>query len=73
MTGYKVSFLKTLSFLIQVTLGVPQGGHFGPVLFILFFNGLPLVLTRLHVLMYADDVRMCQQHNEPAQSDLDAF
>jgi len=67
MAGFKGSFLKTLSSLIRVTSGVPQGSHLGPLLF-----------TKSRVLMYADDVKLCLQYNDPAQSlalqpDLNAF
>jgi len=73
-----VIFKNSFSSLIPVTSGVPQGSHLGPLLFTLFINGIPLVLTKSRVLMYADDVKLCLQYNNPAQSfalhsDLNAF
>jgi len=71
-------FKNSFSSLIRATSSVPQGSHLGPLLFTLFFNDLPLVLTKSRVLMNADDVRLCLQYNDPAQSlalqsDLNAF
>jgi len=74
----KVILKNSFSSLIRVMSGVPQGSHLGPLLFTLFINDLPLALTKSRVLMYADDVELCLQYNDPAkslalQSDLNAF
>jgi len=74
----KVIFKNAASKLIYVTSGVPQGSHLGPLLFTLFINDLPSIITHSRVLMYADDVKFCLSHNDIAsgfnlQSDIDCF
>ena len=43
---------------IVVTSGVPQGSHLGPLLFLLFINDIPNVLSNSLCLMYADDLKL---------------
>jgi len=47
-----------ISKIINVTSGVPQGSHLGPLLFGLMINDLPYVIKSSTVLMYADDVKL---------------
>jgi len=54
----RVIFKNAASKLIYVTSGVPQGSHLGPLLFTLFINDLPSIITHSRVLMYADDVKL---------------
>jgi len=57
----RVLFKTSLFCLLLVTSGVPQGSHLGSLLFTLFINHLPSVITHSRVLMYADDVKLCLQ------------
>ena len=50
---------------IEMTCGVPQGSCLGPLLFSLFVNDLPSVLTTADITSYADD-------STPFQSGLNA-
>lgn len=49
---------NSLSKVIFVSSGVPQGSHLGPLLFNLFINDLSFVLdSSVNVLMFADDTK----------------
>ena len=54
----KVVFNNALSDTLKVTSGVAQGSHLGPILFNIFINDFPTVMSHSSVLMYTDDVKL---------------
>jgi len=74
----RVLFKNAVSKMINVTSGVPQGCHLGPLLFTLLINDLQSIVNHSHVLMYADDVKLCFSYNNIEsgfclQSDINIF
>ena len=63
--------------LVPVASGVPQGSVLGPVLFLLYINDLPDVVTS-QIKMFADDAKVFSSIADPTaavgmQADLDAL
>lgn len=67
----RVRFKGNLSKIVNVTSGVPQGSHLGPLLFILFVNDVEYVVKYLQVSIYADDMKLFMEIRKA--SDLEIF
>lgn len=68
---------QNISSLFNVTSGVPQGSHLGPILFILFVNDLNIVL-KSNKVMFADDLKFYRVIRSPEdhhalQRDIDSL
>ncbi|KAF0761231.1 Reverse transcriptase domain-containing protein [Aphis craccivora] len=73
-----VKLHDSLSELIYVPSGVPQGGHLSPILFILFVNSINKWITKAKFLLFADDIKIYLKIDSPEsclilQSELDTF
>ena len=69
---------NSLSSPINVTSGVPQGSHLGPLLFNVFINDLVDVFVGNNFLLYADDLKVFRRIHSQSdaiimQDDLDRF
>ena len=62
----------------DVTSGVPQGSHLGPILFNIFINDLPKYIKNCHLLLFADDAKIYTKIDNISsaqllQNDLNSF
>ena len=55
---------SVLSSWLQVTSGVPQGSVLGPLLFALYINELPSLVSS-QLLMFADDIKLYRRIRSP--------
>ena len=58
---------------LPVTSGVPQGSILGPLLFLVFVNSLPKVVTTSSIYMFADDTKITYSNPIEQQEDLNRF
>ena len=72
LTGRKqcTSINGTLSSLLPVTCGVPQGSVLGPLLFLIYINDLQACLSTSSPMMYADDTCLTVSSNDPKDLEL---
>lgn len=66
-----VKFEGKKSHPINVSSGVPQGSHLGPLLFILFVNDISYILKHLKILIYADDMKLFMEITN--EKDVDTY
>ena len=60
----RVSIEGVLSNSGEITAGVPQGSILGPLLFVIYINDLPSVLSKSEILMYANDTVIFREGTE---------
>ena len=62
---------STYSSAAPVSIGVPQGSVLGPLLFLIYVNDLPDVLSS-PCLLFADDLKSWSSNGSALQNDVDA-
>jgi hypothetical protein len=49
--------------IFKATSGLPQGSHFGPILFSIFINDLPTMFSGVECVLFADDLKIYKRIN----------
>ena len=57
-----VSVNNSVSDVLPVVSGVPQGSILGPIMFLVFVNDLPAAVTSSLVLLLADDAKCFKRY-----------
>lgn len=63
----KVEIEGSLSGIKKITCGVPQGSVLGPILFLLYINDLPTILSNAKATIFADDTSLFFKHKNPKE------
>lgn len=63
----RVCIESTYSEWANITKGVPQGSILGPLLFLIFVNDLPDVVTKCSINLYADDTTIYYSDRDPVK------
>lgn len=50
---------------LPISSGIAQGSHLGPLLFAIFINNIPVVITYSKSLLYADDLKVYKEIKRP--------
>ena len=65
---------KSVSFLLPVTSGVPQGSVLGPLPFVLFISDIADDISNSHFYLFADDLKIFTSADESlVQNDMDSL
>ena len=53
-----VCFNENYSDLLEITVGIPQGLILGPLLFTIFINDMPDIITKSKILLFSDNTHI---------------
>ena len=65
---FYVKLYNHISNSVTMTSGIPQGSNMGPILFLIYINALPSVITNSKILILADDCKIFKAINDPNDS-----